>query len=56
MSLIEKVREDFKQRGLIVYMWIFCELLNNEDAQKILTKSDKEAISRIIKKIERQHR
>lgn len=55
MNLIQKLREDFKQRGIIVFMWVLCELLNNEEAQEILTKSDSEAIKRIINKIEKQH-
>jgi hypothetical protein len=55
MSLIDVLRENFKQSGIIVYSWVLCELLNAEDAQELLTKSDKEVIGRLIKKIERQH-
>lgn len=55
MHLIDRVREEFKQHGTLVYAWILCELLNSEDAQEVLTKSDKEVVRRIMKKIERQH-
>lgn len=55
MGLIDVLRERFKQSGIIVYSWVLCELLNTEDVQEILTKSDKEVIGRLIKKIERQH-
>ena len=53
MHLIQRIKEEYNQHGPIVYNWALAELLNNENV--ILTKSDKETIMRIIKKIEKQH-
>jgi hypothetical protein len=56
MHLIQRIREESKQHGTIVYNWALAELLNDKDVQKVLTKSDKEAIVRVFNKIEKQHR
>ena len=56
MHLTQRVREEFKENGTIVYACIWAELLNNKDTQEIITKSDKEAVIRIMRKIEKQHR
>jgi len=55
MHLIEQIKEEFKEHGTMVYAWALAELLNSKEAQKVLTKSDNETISRIMKKIEKQH-
>jgi CMP-N-acetylneuraminic acid synthetase len=55
MHLIQTMKEEFNQHGTLIYAWALAELLNSEEAQKILTKSDTDTIIRIIKKIERQH-
>lgn len=56
MHLIEQIKEEFKEHGTLVYAWSLSELLNNKEAQKVLTKSDNETILRVMKKIEKQHR
>lgn len=50
--IIQAIKSERKEHGLIVNGWLLCEIIN--DTELKLTDTDKAALKRILKKIERQ--
>lgn len=58
-ELIELFRKQFDSNGPIVYNWIICEAWNknfNANIENLLSKSDIEALRRIVRKIEKNQK
>lgn len=52
-EIIERLREMVKDKGIIVYAWVLSELARDDRATEILSNSDKKAVLRLIKRIEK---
>ena len=53
VSCIPIVKEFQKTRGTIVNSWLLCSILNDE--KQYLTESDRKALIRLMKRIEREY-
>ena len=53
LSCIPIVKEFQKKRGTIVNSWLLCSILNDE--KQYLTESDRKALIRLMKRIEREY-